>query len=414
MSAEIPEEKRRILDGKKLRTIRKSRKDEYGQLLIQTKLAQKLNNMGVQISQQAISDYERGEREQIHIDDLKKLAQVLELSSYKDLMPNRPPALGSNRAVLTQPQELRIGSISTTFVVVDGDGEAEYQKENLRCHYSRQPLKVPSDIKSLRVEIERKQVKAKKEGREHHWNGPMYGLERFVRSRTIYEEDLELDIYFRPTDYFLFLATSMSLERQVEDGRGGRVTLRDKYLYGGERDRVVPFLATSFGIMLAIITSDRYLIVTQRSGDVGSWTGCFSASANEGLSRVLDRDESGRPDPYRAGARGAREELSTEIEPADIRFLSFGFDSERYQWGLLGMTKADLSLSEIQDRVSLGARDRWENREIRFVPFDPPSVAAFVMENSPWQPGGLTCIIHTLIHEFGRDQVERALSLVKR
>jgi hypothetical protein len=203
------------------------------------------------------------------------------------------------------------------------------------------------------------------------------------------------------------------MDRLVEEGRGKRVTLRDKYLRDIGWDTVVPFLATSFGIMMTIITSDEYLIVTQRAEGVSTWAGYFNASVNEGLSRALDQDESGRPDPYHAGARGASEELNTEIEPSAIRFLSFVSDRERYQWGLLGMTRTKLSSLEIQERASLGAKDKWENRRIRYVPFDPQSVAEFVMGHSPWQPGGLVCIIHTLIHEFGRERVVKALSPVK-
>jgi len=318
--------------------------------------------------------------------------------------------LGSGRVVLPQPHEFTMGRVASNFTVVEGTGEDEYKEENIRCHYDPEDLKLPDDLAAIKAEIAAEQENAREAGQDYYWNGPWYALEKFTRSRTLYEEDMILDLWFRPTDYYSFLATSMSLDRYVIDDQRNRLTVREKYLKDVTWDSVVPYLATTFGIQVAIITRDGFLIVSERSSRVGAWRGHFNASVNEALSRVADWDESGNPSPYRAAVRGAKEELNIDLEPSIIRFLTFGTENIHYQWGLLGMARVGFTATRIRERRTTGTKDKWENETLHYIPFTVQTVVDFVLGHFPWTPGGLTCILHTLIHEFGRDDVEKALA----
>jgi len=318
--------------------------------------------------------------------------------------------LRQGAVVLPQPHEFRIGRITARCVVVDGTGGEEFSSEHITCHYDPEPLTLPDDLAAIKDEIAREQDKAREAGQKYHWNGPWYALENYTRGRTLYEEDLILDLWFRPTDYYSFLATSMSLDRYVTDDYGNRLTVREKYLKETNWDSVIPFLATSLGISVATITSDELLVIAERSSKVGAWEGHFNASVNEALSRVADRDEKGNPNPCKAAARGATEELNIDLRPSDIRFLTFGFETIHYQWVLLGMARVNFTAAQIQERRTTGAKDKWENKTLHYIPFNVQAVVDFVLNHSPWTPFGLVCVLHTLIHEFGRSDVERALA----
>jgi hypothetical protein len=51
-----------------------------------------------------------------------------------------------------------------------------------------------------------------------------------------------------------------------------------------------------------------------------------------------------------------------------------------------------------------------ENKKLFAVPFTPEEVCMFVFSHGPWGGGALMGIYHTLVHEFGKERVDTALS----
>lgn len=51
-----------------------------------------------------------------------------------------------------------------------------------------------------------------------------------------------------------------------------------------------------------------------------------------------------------------------------------------------------------------------ENKKLFAIPFTPEDVCSFVFSHGPWGGGALMGIYHTLVHEFGREHTNRALS----
>ncbi len=117
---------------------------------------------------------------------------------------------------------------------------------------------------------------------------------------------------------------------------------------------------------------------------------------------------------YRCACRGLAEELglqeSIDFSSSDILFLSFSVDTHYALYGLRGMVKVNKSFEEILRNWHAGVKDEIENKKIFAVPFTPQEVCSFVFSHEPFSPGGLVCLYHALVHEFGREQVNSAIS----
>lgn len=304
----------------------------------------------------------------------------------------------------------RFGDLATSWIVLDGDGVSEYTPETIECYYGPNAEDLPPDLTARKKQIQQLEEEKEQQGLPYRWNGRRYSLERFAIERTELEENLCLRLFFRPSDYYTFLATNMSLDDEaLSDERS--TTLRDEYLHEVDWSKPVNFFANSFGVNIAVVTSDRYLIITQRSESVGSRPGRFSISVNEGLSRDLDRgDQSDAPDMYRCAMRGAIEELGIGLRRSDICFLSFGVDTQYCQWGLLGVARTDQGIDRILRMRGAGVKDKWENSELYPVPFEVDAVVRFIMANGPWASAAPACIYHALVHEFNRTKVDASIA----
>jgi hypothetical protein len=311
----------------------------------------------------------------------------------------RPPDI-SKRA-----ETFSFANIATSWLVIDGDGKSTYTHETIRSHFEPHADSLPEELLERKNQIQKQEEENLQRGLPFKWNGGTYSLDRFVISRDKEEEYLVLELFFKPSDYYTFLATNMSLDEEP---------LRAKYLREVDWLKPVKYFSNSFGINLAVITSDQQIIISQRSIFVGSRPSEYNISANEAISRSLDRGVDGyAPDNYRCASRGLVEELGLsepkEFSSSDIIFLSFGVDTRYAQWGLLGMVKVDKTAVEILEWRTTGVKDKWENNKIHFVKFDLDFIVPFVLSHSPWAPGGLACLYHTLVHEFGRHKVDRAI-----
>ena len=299
------------------------------------------------------------------------------------------------------------GQKMTTGMILDGDGVAIYLPQRIRTHYSPVEAELPDELRTRRDQIQREQDQKRESKLPFYWNGDIYALDRFVISREPIHEEMTLDLWFRPSDYYTFQATNMSLDDP---------DLRERYL-GEDVDwyETIPHFSHSFGTSLSVVTTDGYVILTQRSSRQGSNAGYYSISANEGLSRPLDRGtHSEAPDLYRCAIRGLAEELGLhephDFAASDITFLTFEVDTQYALWGVLGMLKVRRTVAELIAVRQSGIKDKIEHSKIIPVPFTPKEVCAAVFSQENWTPGGLICLYHSLVHEFGRESVNQEIA----
>ena len=365
----------------------------------------------------SLSTVERAEKgESIRVDCIQRLCECLSKTSEElGLLKIDRRALESNNSMEQRPPFLQseerddcfsFGALKTTWKTLDGDGSSIYLPQHIRSHYIPFAEELPEELQVRRDQIQQEQEQNREQGVPFYWNGQIYALDRFVIGREPTNEDMTLDLWFRPSEYYTFLATNMSLKEPA---------LREKYLADVDWSEAVPYFSHSFGVSLAVVTSDGYTVFTQRGKNVGTRPKVYDTSVIEGLSRPIDRGTTGEaPDVYRCACRGLAEELglyeSVDFSVADITFLSFGVDTRYALRGLTGMVKIKRSIEKLLFLWNNGVRDKFENHQLFPVPFTPKDVVSFAYSHQPFAPG--PTLYNALVHEFGRPMVEDAFDSV--
>ena len=362
----------------------------------------------------SLSTVERAEKgESIRVDCIQRLCECLSKTSEElgllkiDEKTLESDASMKRRSAFVTSEErdgcFSFGKLKTTWITLDGDGRGMYLPQHIRSHYIPFAETLPEELQARRNHIQQEQEQKREQGLPSFWNGEIYALDRFVIGREPTHEDMTLDLWFRPSDYYTFLATNMSLKEPE---------LRNKYLSDVDWYGTVPHFSHSFGVSLAVVTSDGYTLFTQRGRNVGSRPKVYDTSVIEGLSRPIDRGTTGEaPDVYRCACRGLAEELglyeSVDFSVADITFLSFGVDTRYALRGLTAMVKIKRSIEKLLLLWENGVRDKFENQKLFPVPFTPKDVVSFAYSHQPFAPG--PTLYNALVHEFGRSMVEDAI-----
>jgi hypothetical protein len=306
-----------------------------------------------------------------------------------------------------------LGPLHTSALIVQGDGESAIPAEAVYIQVLDQTIELPSGMVGWRAEIEAESTRLRAEGRTPLWNGPRYAVESFDVSRTALDEQPEVHLRLRPTDYYTFLA-AQQLDRRLPDG----TTPRSRYLDPDDPLAAPAFLQCSFAINVAVVTADDMLVISQRSDRVRMAPGAWNSSVNEGMSRHIDSSDRSAPDLYAVARRGMREELS--IEPLDysIELLAFVLDIEKRHWSAHFYARLnDLNREDLQERMSRGVSDRWEHQAIDYVPFHPATVVKYMLRPDRihrWAPLAPALFHLALVHVFSRAPVERARAQVIR
>ncbi len=348
--------------------------------------------------------------------DRVKLAQVIgcdiqDLAPQYDGQANAPKKLESSHSMTENKKPLpptvsnghfQIGKFRGTWFPLDGDGTIAYRLENITTHYISSAEELPEDLQRRKEKIAQEQQKRREQGLSFAWNGDIYNLACFVVGREPVHEEMTLDLWFRPGDYYTFLATNRSLDDPV---------LRMKYASEPNWYEPIPFFSNSFGVALVVVTKDGYCLATQRSPYQAIQAHIYSTAAVvESLSRPVDkRTDSFAPDLYRCACRGLYEELGliehVDFNPRDIMFLNFGVNTTYALWALKGMVKVQRTCQEVLDKWSKGVKDKLENQKLYPLPFTPEDYIRFITEH---QMIGES-LYYALVHEFGREEVEKVL-----
>lgn len=298
----------------------------------------------------------------------------------------------------------KVGNSIGTWMALDGDGVSEYILENIRTHYTSQTEELPDDLLLRKNQIEQEQSEKKEQRLPFAWNGKIYNLDRFVIGRDAAHEEITLDLWFSPSDYYTFLATNKSLDNP---------SIRAKYLKEEPNwYEPIPFFSHSFGIALVVITSDGYCLLTRRSSYQSINPDSYSTAAVvEGLSRPVDRGTTSQaPDFYRCACRGLSEELGllekVDFSLKDVLFLNFGVNTQYCTYGMIGMVKVLRSYEEVVAKWGKGVKDKTENKSLFPLLFTPTDYIRFVTEHHMVGES----LYYALVHEFGRAEVDKAIA----
>ncbi|MFE5483328.1 hypothetical protein [Streptomyces sp. NPDC056527] len=301
-----------------------------------------------------------------------------------------------------------LGPLRTSALIVEGDGDRAIAPESVHVQVLTEEIALPEEMADWRAEIEAEENRAEASGeRAPVWNGPRYAVESLEISRSALDEQAEVHLRLRPTDYYTFLA-AQQLDRRMPDGS----TPRSRYLNPEHPLTAPAFLQCSFGVNIAVVTSDHLLAVSQRGDRVRMAPGLWNSSVNEGLARHIDSAGRNAPDLHSVARRGMREEMSLEPHEYSLALLAFALDVDKRQWGAHFYARlTDMTGDQLRERMSRGVADRWEHQTIDYVPFRSADVTRYLLRPDRvhrWAPLAPALFHLALVHVHGRTSVERA------
>ncbi|MFC9329152.1 toll/interleukin-1 receptor domain-containing protein [Kitasatospora sp. NPDC057015] len=306
-----------------------------------------------------------------------------------------------------------LGPLRTTWRLVEGDGQQPLTPQRVRVEVEPAFVELPDDMVPWYEEIRTEQEQRRARGLPHRWNGNSYAVSGLSIGRTPTDESPDLCLRLQQADYYTFLATQQ-LDRVLPDG----TTPRSRYLDGIDPEDAPAFLSCSFGINVAVVTSDNHLVVSRRSGRVGSLPGLWSSSANEALSRDLDSQGRTPPDLFRVARRGLEEELSIQQHECSMELMFFGIDVQLQQWGAGFLARLrTVTAAQLQERRSQGVPDRWEHDHHEFVPFTVKDVVGYLLREDrrdAWTPIAPALFYLALVRAYGKRAVTRDTRRVLR
>jgi len=301
------------------------------------------------------------------------------------------------------PTRLSVGGLIIDWILL---ASARYSQGRIRCSYNDVPMPLPDEFSRMKREFVQDWKRRAALGEPHlPYNSPTYKLEAFdVGYREVIdgEEVPILRLSFRPTDYFTQLVTDFNVGNP----------LRDSYAKATDITvQPVPQFSTILGVNVNVVTKDGYVIVTEGSQKLPIGAGQLRPSVNENLLRPTDAGADAAPDPFRCALRGAQEELGLVLNPEEVEFTAFGVEPNLCQYSLFGWCQVNETRSEVEELRTLAIpKDKWENRNLLFVPCKPESVARFVFSNKErWLVFGLVAILLSLFQTgYTKSQVEQA------
>ena len=263
--------------------------------------------------------------------------------------------------------EFSIGAVSDRFILVEGNGVESFKQ--IKTKEIPTSISLPDEVKE-QVKLISHELENQEANHFKLYDGDIYSFTAYRISRTQDDESICIELDFHHSKYYEFLA----VDKLVRD------PLFRQTHFAESIEAKKPKYCLGFGICLTLITSDNKLIVPRRSENVSVWKNKLTISANEALSRKLDRNENGQPDVYFAAKRAAKEELGIDVDLDAIRFYGLGFETISLQWALFATAKIDLSVKEVEESFLITAKDRFEHSELLFVEFTSKSIIKFIKD----------------------------------
>lgn len=374
-------------------------------------------------SERWMVEVEGGESD-LRVSDLIQLARALKIHPADFLTGNSPAATESAAmARRTQNKAAKIERLGTQWGTMVGDvwfpwvvaSYGPYIPHHIESYFHPEepiyPPEVEDSFQALKEDITRRAAA----GEEVPYDSDDFKLIRFhVSSRTRRLEEPKLVLHFAPTTYYRMLATDQRLDVPMTFG-GRTFTLRERYGAGVDlRVAPVPEVATHWGVGLAVLTADHFLLVSER-GNTAVDPHIYFPSVAEGATRAKDGDENGAPNHFSTARRGMEEELGVPLTGDELTWLSFGANAYLCEYALIGRVDTPFTVEEIERRRTLGAaKDSWETRRLHAVEFTPQAVAEFCSTpGRRFSAFALITFVHALMHEFGISKTEAAFTGVR-
>jgi hypothetical protein len=157
------------------------------------------------------------------------------------------------------------------------------------------------------------------------------------------------------------------------------------------------------GVGIFILTADKRVIVTERTGEVHDLAFAWSYSA----SGSMNWSES--PDPFEEMLRECDEELRYCPPKEDMRLFAVGIDPERLVFQCSFYVESTLEADEIIKGAKM-SHERYQQKT-RSRPFDRDTLDTIVhlILNMRWEPAAAAGLLDLAAKWFGEDAIKTAL-----
>ncbi|MEV8607243.1 hypothetical protein AB0383_04660 [Amycolatopsis sp. NPDC051373] len=304
-----------------------------------------------------------------------------------------------------------IGPLSTGVQLLEGNGEREIAESDVHVLVTPRAVSVPPIVEHMRIKLAKEYEGRNETWRQYNSPSPRYAVHDFVVNRRGHEELPEVTIHFTYSDYLTFLAT-----QQLDEPLPGGDTLRSLYLDGRDPQDTPDFMRSSFGLNVAVVTADGWLVVARRSGRVGVGKGEWNSSANEGLQRELD-ERHGPPNLFRAAERGLKEELRLRPDHYDLKLLAFAVVTSNSQWCCLFLANLrTMTRRQFENNLGRGVQDAWEHRGFEYVEFEPQTTIEYLLRpdrRDSWAPAAPVLFYLSLVHVHGEEATDRVVETLE-
>lgn len=285
-----------------------------------------------------------------------------------------PRVVYEDKTFYVGPTESYLGEQKIDFFTSIVDIERGFSKEDIKLSFLNERLSQPVEIEEYRLELlrDREINLTLKAGQPQQvaWPGPTFSIDSIFEDRDPITEHSTIYLTLRPTDYFVFRAVQYAIKNSlVKDQNGRPQKLKEKYLKKYSPFVPIPELAQSISGTILLVCRERnteYALLAKRSKKVATGQDVYVLSINETPKRQPaqedmkylrsvppelikpDLDEKGNPCIFAAIARGAKEEIGVTLPIGTIKVLSFGLETDRYQYVFIGISETDLTRKQIR------------------------------------------------------------------
>lgn len=199
-------------------------------------------------------------------------------------------------------------------------------------------------------------------------NDEMISVVRCECTRESNNENLEINIIYRTIEYRFFHKCLQLFDNE-------RLKIKKKlFEYNCDCDELYD-IPNAMGLAIMVITSDGYLVFTQRSKQRRIRSGEYDCSIVEGLKIDVHDNVNGTYDVfdddyvYRECQRAYREEISYLASNLDIKINGIILDKKYGQWNIVGTIFTDRTKDQLQQEHPF-REDTYEKNQLTFVRID--------------------------------------------
>ena len=220
----------------------------------------------------------------------------------------------------------------------------------------------------------------------------------------------KMKLIFSKTNYLHHIIMNNVWQKLDEASKWKEI---DKY-----KSSLHPQFATSFGVQVAVITKDNYLVIAKRSNNNELNKNIFLCSLTKGSNQEDIDPNTQILDIFSTAHRGLKLDLGIDVNKKDIRFLTLFSNFEFFHVGFFGYIdmrsneEYRFTFNEVQEMFKDGVEDKQKTYELIPVKFELNEMKNFLLENTSnnrIKGAILVGIIHLMIKFFGSDNVGNLL-----